>query len=167
MISGKDLRILNKNQEIGFKDTTNTILRMKVVELCKILNTLKFMQINNTNAIQINSKYSTPQIKQGKQITDLEINMWSKIKNLTENEKIEIETLLWNTKKIIFYNRGYKNINGAYSDYEIIDYDDGIIFVKITVGVQDIGDFISSSELFTYQFRIKRTNLEILDQFDF
>ncbi len=92
--------------------------------------------------------------------------MWSKIENLTEIEKEKIKTLLWNTKKAIFYDHGYKSINGAYSDYEIVNYDDGIIFIKISVGVQNIGDYKSSSEQYSYQFRIKRESLEILDQFD-
>ena len=92
--------------------------------------------------------------------------MWSKIENLTEIEKEKIKTLLWNTKKDIFYDHGYNSINGAYSDYEIVDYDDGIIFVKISVGVQTIGDYRSSSKQYYYQFRIKRKSLEILDQFD-
>ena len=167
MISGTDLRILDQNQEIRFKNGTDIILQMRITELNKILNNLKFMLINNTNKIQIDGKHWKLHLKQGEQIGDPEKDMWSKIENLTENEKKKIKTLLWSIKKHFFYAHGYKNINGAYSDYDIVDYNDGIIFIKVSVGVQDIGDYKSSSEQYSYQFRIKRKSLEILDQFDF
>ncbi|MBN1216787.1 MAG: hypothetical protein JXA99_15270 [Candidatus Lokiarchaeota archaeon] len=79
---------------------------------------------------------------------------------LSEEQYFECIEMLEILRKEIYANMGYKRLNGAYCNYELIDYDNEVISVMFTHGIQDTGDGYSVK--YHDQYKISRNKITIL-----